>query len=117
MIQQLIYLYYPITLILVCLFYVRTIKLNKDFLIKKELKFRNLFTSRYTISYAISVFSIIALSALSFVNFLEYFSIIAVTTDSEMELGYLLVFLVFYGLIQYLLVNTVLEKGKKGVEI
>ena len=99
--QQITNIEYPILSISISLLYIRVDRKNKNYLVNKPLNFHNMSISRYNISYAISIFSIILYSAILILNLLVYLSII--TIDVEMLMGYMLLFFIFYGIIQYVL--------------
>ena len=101
--QQFTNIFAPISFISISFIFIRANRNTKNYLVNKPLSFHNMSISRYNISYAISIFSIILYSAILILNLLVYLSII--TIDVEMLMGYMLLFFIFYGIIQYVLTS------------
>ena len=101
--QQFTNIFAPISFISISLAFIRSIRNNKNYLVNKPLSFHNMSISRYNISYAISIFSIILYSIISILNFLVYLSILTYNVDILML--YLLLFFGIYDIIQYGLIS------------
>ena len=101
--QQFTNIFSPIVFISISFIFIRANRNTKNYLVNKPLSFHNMSISRYNISLAISIFSIILYSIISILNFLVYLSILTYNVDILML--YLLLFIVFYGIIQYVLTS------------
>ncbi len=77
---------------------------NKDFYVKKILKFRNIAISRYTISLSISAVSLVFYLSLLFFNCLVYFSILNIRISVSNESNYLFLFFIIYLILQTILI-------------